>query len=133
MRIYELARQVDKKSSEILKLANSLGFEVKTASSSITNEEAKVILKELEPVTMPASQNEVLEKDEQRTVEHSNETVFFDSKKEYESPRKKKKIFGGKKKKTKVQNYRRKVIVVQLFQNHTLKKGQEFFLRAWQV
>lgn len=104
MRIYELARQVNKKSSEILKLAQSLGFEVKTASSSVTNEEAKVILKELEPDTMPASQNEVLEKDEQRTVEHSNETVFFDSKKEYESPRKKKKNKGTK---LQSQNYSR--------------------------
>lgn len=112
MRIYELARQVDKKSSEILKLAQSLGFEVKTASSSVTNEEAKVILKELEPDTMLASQNVVLEKEEQITVEHSNETVFFDPKTEYEAPRKKKKFFGGKKEKNKgtklqSQNYSR--------------------------
>jgi hypothetical protein len=39
-----LARKVDKKSSEILELARSLGFEVKTASSSITEEEADKLL-----------------------------------------------------------------------------------------
>ncbi|MGL4333665.1 MAG: translation initiation factor IF-2 N-terminal domain-containing protein [Lactococcus garvieae] len=47
MRIYKLAQNVDEKSSKILELAQGLGFEVKTASSNVTDEEAEAILKEL--------------------------------------------------------------------------------------
>lgn len=58
MRIYELARTVDKKSSDVLCLAQGLGFEVKTASSSVTDEEAEVILKEMEDSPAKASPKE---------------------------------------------------------------------------
>lgn len=68
MRIYELARTVDKKSSDILSLAQTLGFEVKTASSNVTDEEAEVILKELE-----APQHKEEEQTPQKEVPASRE------------------------------------------------------------
>ncbi|WP_339011796.1 translation initiation factor IF-2 N-terminal domain-containing protein [Lactococcus garvieae] len=90
MRIYELGRKVDKKSSEILELAQNLGFEVKTASSSVTEEEVEVILKELEPPEKlaPVTRSE---------PEVSEIILPNDLKEAYEAPRKKKKIFKSNK------------------------------------
>jgi translation initiation factor IF-2 len=76
LRIYELAKTADKKSSEILSLARSLGFEVKTASSSITQEEAEAILKELEsseksPV-ISSDESSLLEVEAEKKSEHQS-------------------------------------------------------------
>jgi len=43
MRVYELARELDVESKELVARAHDLGIEVKTASSGLSDEDAEIL------------------------------------------------------------------------------------------
>ena len=72
-RIHQIAKELDIASADVLFLAKELGFEVKTASSGLTEEEEELLKLALLPEDEPESESEVIQEQEE-TIQDTPKT-----------------------------------------------------------
>ena len=74
-RIHQIAKELDIASADVLFHAKELGFEVKTASSGLTEEEEELIKLALLPEDEPKSESEVVQEQEETIQDSPKEEV----------------------------------------------------------